>query len=92
MSGHTPGPWVVEPGKPLMVVAERGGFAVILSEPGKKITRADKANACLIATAPDLLQALHDELSPSRSDCNDRRCGNCTRCRSLAAIAKAEGR
>jgi hypothetical protein len=55
MGNHTPGPWVVEPGKPLMVVAEKGGFAVLISECVKKITPTDKANASLIAAAPDLL-------------------------------------
>jgi hypothetical protein len=36
----------------------------------------------------ELAEALRGEIGPSRSDCNERRCGACSRCRSMAALSK----
>ena len=81
-----------------MVVARDGGFAVILSEPGKKITPTDKANAFLVSAAPDLLATIHELLSyieqlelvayeaAAATDVNP------VVQRAVAVIAKAEGR
>jgi hypothetical protein len=89
MSKHTPGPWVVNGfgGDFREITRTSKGVAIsVTSEKG-----GDIANARLIAAAPDLLEALKGELAASRSDCNDRKCGACSRCHSYAAIAKAEG-
>jgi len=98
MSGHTPGPWVVDAGKPLMVLAENGGFAVLISEAGRKVTTTDKANARLIAAAPDLLEALREMLAAGKFciDTNDDalamlRFGKANDAAN-AAISKAQGR
>lgn len=86
MSAHTPGPWVVD--------GRRGGvwqgkvdringlrIAVVDLSVGRE--EEDQANACLIAAAPELLEALR--LVMAEADFGDeelkRRC--------LAAIAKA---
>ena len=87
MSGHTPGPWVVDAGKPLMVLAESGGFAVLISEAGRKVTTTDKANARLIAAAPDLLEAAKAMTEPAGEIAYRERWMALK-----AAIAKAEGR
>jgi hypothetical protein len=63
---HTPGPWVVERGHPLMVVAEGGGMAVLVSAE-QATTDLDRANANLIAAAPALLRCLESALSCSRN-------------------------
>lgn len=87
---HTPGPWVVESGKPLMVVAEKGGMAVVVSDAIGigKVTQTDRANAALIAAAPDLLEALKALLHHE----GDFKCGISDKLYDQAenAIAKAE--
>lgn len=52
------------------------------------------SRGCLTAVVEsvftEVVGALQGELSPGRSDCNDRKCGACSRCRSLAALASVE--
>lgn len=97
MSKHTPGPWTVKgvtygvPGAMADVV-----YVEVKGDPGHVIAHVygqDLDNARLIAAAPELLQALRamDPDNPSRSDCNGRKCGECSTCRARAAIAKAGG-
>ena len=70
---HTPGPWVVEDDRKfknkklrasgmLMVVAEKGGMPGLIVNQPPVFTKADEANARLIAAAPDLLEALRGTL------------------------------
>jgi hypothetical protein len=45
-----------------MVIARDGGLAVIVSDVGRPPKALDKANARLIAAAPELLEALREVL------------------------------
>lgn len=105
MSGHTPGPWRTDPNYYIYVwAADSKMVADLPFEPeetfiarmrgvGRGATPAEqKANAHLIAAAPDLLAALrlwdngcYVEGGPY-PDCD------CYGCRTRRAIAKAEGR
>ena len=81
---HTPGPWIVEiTGKEAFVTAEHGGLCAAISV--GKANGQDKANAHLIAAAPDLLAALIRCL-PEISVC----CIPEMLAQARAAIAKAE--
>ncbi|MGY2363714.1 hypothetical protein ACW9IO_14275 [Pseudomonas azotoformans] len=71
---HTPGPWVVDPDSPTDISPAddlRLGIASIshADEAGGRWLFGDqsKANAKLIAAAPDLLEALEDLLSRCES-------------------------
>lgn len=94
---YTPGPW--SEGAPANTRVygpdgsdEHSGCVAIVFK--------GRANTQLISAAPDLLEALKDELSilaqlagPCQKGLVDRcRCGTCRNERSKAAIAKAEGR
>lgn len=59
MSGHTPGPWDVDPAS-----ADEGGCSII-SKNGTVAWHVHYDNAWLIAAAPDLLEALRHLLSNS---------------------------
>jgi len=95
---HTPGPWTVISGSKKLdywiqgPIVNEDEFRDICSLSTWDSDERIKANAHLIATAPDLLKLLKETLSSERSDCNDRNCGLCTRCKSIMAIAKAERR
>lgn len=71
MSKHTPGPWVAD-----IVTVYGGEFADILAKKGRErpiaeisvnskdpFTEEDRANAALIAAAPDLLAAVRHALA-----------------------------
>ena len=104
MSGHTPLPWkVLHPGQPhVAVVTEKWDSAdgTLICYPGRHTGAVDgevQANAEFIVRAcnahEELLEALRGEIGvASVPDCTDSNCGTCSRCRSKAAIAKAEGR
>jgi len=81
---HTPGPWCISDISPTSVICERDqpGIAVM---PFKREESERKANARLIAAAPDLLDALERlaENPQSFADIMD--------CYGRAAIAKATG-
>lgn len=58
---HTPAPWVVEEDSAgILVTAAKGGMSISVTIPGRKPDATDKANAKLIAAAPDLLAALEE--------------------------------
>ena len=57
MSGHTPGPWVVERADDAYCIANVGNL-VIMPCGGKVKHDNAEADARLIAAAPDLLEAL----------------------------------
>jgi hypothetical protein len=96
MSEHTPGPW-------LPFISETGGFAIEDSNRSRILCqRADwphraqesRANARLIAAAPELLAALKAYLvAKPQCECSDH--SGCpmasARVLARAAIAKAEG-
>ena len=90
MSGHTPGPWVVNGfGSAYWVIArtQRGGVAISSAS----LAGDEIADARLISAAPELLEALANALKSLDTD------GAASATASLrtlgrAAIAKAEGR
>lgn len=91
MSKHTPGPWAVNPlcaqvdafdgkdGDPLPVCQ-------LLWPTDRRTEATTEANACLIAAAPDLLEALH-KVANNWGDLHPKDLHQIR-----AAIAKAEGR
>lgn len=94
MNQHTPGPWTIE----------NHGSTYIISKPGDGyITRdvcrmdgstmsafAQKANAHLIAAAPDLLEALQEIISAADGDGWSQLDAGFSKAR--AAIARARGK
>jgi hypothetical protein len=97
MITHTPGPWKVftsTDGQKLIGVGATNGQGITDSDFG--IWSWDdpegKANALLIAAAPDLLAALKRLLAGSyKNDAHKQPCG-CPVCESYSVVAKAEGR
>ena len=55
MSGHTPGPWQVRHAEGLFAIASEGGWVATMDGEDENV---DRANARLIAAAPDLYDAL----------------------------------
>jgi len=97
MSNYTPGPWRHEPhqashGDKIAVVDAIGRILALI--PGHKAT--DKANAQLIAAAPELLEALQyarEELAMRIEEDGGTEYSVAKGCRILdAAIAKATGK
>lgn len=54
MAEHTPGPWTVDGGD--------DGYALVIADGRMLASQLSKADACLMASAPDLLAALEDAL------------------------------
>lgn len=91
MSKHTPGPWAVgkHPGRDAGTDLREVTY---LSPFGRAyICEAEKANARLIAAAPELLEALHAMLDCPGIDDTNQEIGETFRTIVNAAIAKAEG-
>ena len=99
---HTPGPWKVDYrytcededgpfGDNWPDVRTLDGSQIICMTPQavQDIPEA-RANARILAVSPDMFAVIKEMVS-CRSDCNDRNCGECTHCKALATIAKAEG-
>ena len=60
MTTHTPGPWTVSAdGAGRLLIDGKGGFVCNLDQP---YSTERKANAALIAAAPELLVALDDSI------------------------------
>lgn len=106
---HTPGPWDLCEAHPCShgarVLAGCRIIATVVGGIGRRATKSGRANARLIAAAPDLLEALravewsgesHDEDGDPVDACPW--CGSVVgdahdaKCKVAAAIAKAEGR
>lgn len=58
---HTPGPWHVDPTHALCIEGADGNVALV------NLARASKADAHLIAAAPELLDALTDAAQTARN-------------------------
>ncbi len=85
---HTPGPWSNPPDCRHLIYDHPFGGGLICDMADR---HESKANACLIAAAPDLLAALKE--SPHDAECHPSEGKHSERClRARAAIAKAEGR
>jgi len=94
MSKFTPGPWRTE-GR--YVLALKGKSVCELPRGGVTHAKVDKANANLIATAPEMYEALQAFLQlPHLFDDVCDRGTDCKVCKAIllgmAAIAKAKGR
>jgi len=101
MSGHTPAPWTVMPEEDgcddmTLVSCERCGIAMVYRGPveeGFVGVKAGKANARLIAAAPELLNALKDLVRHDRIEDERDHLPTCLeREQAEDVIAKAEGR
>ena len=97
---HTQGPWKVsksdEQGREYLCIGAASQHVATVPHPrSKKITELEKANAALIAAAPDMYQALKELLE--HIEWTRRQAGlvagpnDCT-IRANAALAKAEGK
>jgi hypothetical protein len=101
MSTHTPGPWIVKWGsKGYARAVDAPGDADIQGAVGRIVrwnglgmpaSETGKANARLVAAAPDMLAALKRLIVIYKNDGHARPC-DCPACAGKAAIAKAEGR
>jgi hypothetical protein len=103
MSGHTPGPWIVnarDTAKPFAIHALDGAppviaWTVCYGAPGIASDISD-ANARLVAAAPDLLATLREIVTEIRAyqspECDDAGWGADLLKQADAAIAKATGK
>jgi hypothetical protein len=92
MSAHTPGPWKSDGNTArhewLTIIGPRGERIAVLYE--LEAGGAEKANACLISAAPEMLAALKRALIRCHN-CDTG--GICSECEvDIAAIKKAEGK
>lgn len=94
-TNHTPGPWRIHPFGHYDVAAHQPGFGeMIVANCGgansnvMDLGEIKKANARLIAAAPDLLAALKDVVGWIETSSEGEQATRIA----LAAIAKAEGR
>ena len=96
---HTPGPWGLHAGDPCLVIAIKPYREISSMETDQPIaSKEDRANARLIAAAPELLAALKEIIADheqrmrlySQQECQENR----VRVMELAevAISKAEGK
>jgi hypothetical protein len=98
MANRTPGPWVVDENSAEIFGPPRRGsqHARVLVQFSEKFTAEERANAYLIAAAPELLEALREMLAThpaayrAVSDTVDNRTDGAVRAARLA-IAKAKG-
>ncbi len=87
MSGHTLGPWVNDAAAVNAIDIMAGGERIATIYAEEEISRADEANARLIAAAPDLLAAAEDALETLEIEFPGHPYSDQLR----AAIAKATG-
>ena len=66
MTTHTPGPWAIAAGKTFCAIRTDGRVIADMRHVGQHYNKAD---ARLIAAAPDLLQALKDMLDNHEDAC-----------------------
>ena len=88
---HTKGPWRTE-GFENLVVNSAEGYTMTLAAGGKDASLDElKANACLIAAAPELLAALKAIADYDEGSSEEGTYGSEVLERCRAAISKAEG-
>ena len=92
--GHTSGPWVAKPlndefFKDVNILNDDGLACAVALVQGDITEDVAKANANLIAAAPDLLAALCEYMIMGVGKCT---IGKATADKALAAISKATGR
>jgi hypothetical protein len=92
MLEHTPGPWVLlDSLRGPRIVADDADATPVCDTIGGNHQHA-KADALLIAAAPDLLAALQEIVADLDDECGNPVCGDCAPWRrARAAIAKATG-
>lgn len=85
---HTPGPWRIgDAGQTVYGAKAEGEFPKVVADTSKSMTVGERrANARLIAAAPELLEALRD----LQAQCQ-KWAPTIDQSRARAAIAKAEG-
>lgn len=79
MTDYTPGPWHVVAGEkyPTYGIYADGKFLMSCSEQGLGIM--NKADACLMSAAPDLLEALQEFATQHHCGCGHPACNDCWR-------------
>ena len=63
MTKHAPGPWTIEEGYKYIAIRSDAGVWANIRIAGASIIERDRANARLIAAAPDMTQTLRDLLA-----------------------------
>lgn len=86
---HTPGPWALDNPASLIVRAPTRHRIAEVALVDVALMDNARANAALIAAAPDMLAALHDIVSASDANCGDSLANAINSAR--AAIARATG-
>ena len=90
MSAHTPGPWAYRPSNNGHFIAGIGENSGYLAEVRQCRSKQDiRADARLIAAAPEMLEALKEIIAAADGDGRNRLDASFATAR--AAIAKAEG-
>lgn len=87
MSKHTPGPWKIVDAWNYYMVEGQNDEEIIWQDGPYQTPTINKANACLIAAAPDLLEALEAIVGNS----SIQRVSDELHAKARAAIAKAKG-
>lgn len=87
MSKHTPGPWKIVDAWNYYMVEGQNDEEIIWQDGPYQTPTINKANACLIAAAPDLLEALEAIVG----DSSIQRVSDELHAKARAAIAKAQG-
>lgn len=93
---YTPGPWILKPYRKDFSIGISGKSEYVVTVTG--MSEKDRANARLIASAPELLEALQECITDAESHCIRQNTVRAMKHRLsainavvLAAIAKAQG-
>lgn len=91
MSEHTPGPWKLHRTSNRQEIWDKDAVVIAVVPIYHAIPRGSKANAHLIAAAPDLLAALKEMVGAAQYFSSDGHEGYALQC-ALDALDKADGR
>ena len=83
---HTPAPWSIEDEQSRYIIRHDVMYVAEVVKESKE----DKANATLMASAPELLEAL-EILSQQDCHCYDPKDKTCCTCMAIEAISRAKG-